>query len=182
MHNCDLSHQVLAHQILPDINFANANLTGTDFRDDNLRRADMTRVKASGGLFDRAKLRSVYAPFGDFSHATMTETNLDFSEMTDAKLDGVDLRRGTLHGANLRGASLRGANLSSRITERAQGTPLVTDRVDLTDTNLEVADLTGADLTGALTTGWNILNARFDHTTCPDGTVVTKGATTPGTC
>lgn len=74
-----------------------ANLAGADFRETELRGAQLPRL---------------YAPYADFRGADLRGANLRWSILRGVDFSGADLTGADLYGTDLSGANLRGADMS----------------------------------------------------------------------
>jgi uncharacterized protein YjbI with pentapeptide repeats len=109
------------HEDLREVNWREANLTGSDLRHANLSAADLTQIRALGANIAEAQLEEAMAPGAALCGANMHKTvlrnanlqnaNLAWSDLSEANLFAADLRGANLAWANLRGANLRHANL-----------------------------------------------------------------------
>lgn len=105
----------------PVMDFASANLLGTN----------LSRVDLSGVNFCRANLRGAELDDTDLSEANLSDANLRGADLSGAYLGNADLSHADLHRASLALANLSGANLSGANLSEA----------NLTNTNLSGADV-----------------------------------------
>jgi len=108
----------------PMVDFAVANLRGTQLNGLNLSEAAL----------QRANLRGAELNDTDLSDANLSEANLRGADLSGAYLNGVNLQAADLHRASLALATLSGADLSNANLVGA----------NLTGTNLGSAKVTGA--------------------------------------
>ncbi|MEM6518491.1 MAG: serine/threonine-protein kinase [Cyanobacteria bacterium P01_D01_bin.71] len=99
---------------LHSIDLQKISLTGTNFAETKLKKANFQNADLSGVNFNRA----------DLSQASLRGANLGRAYFTNANLQGTDLRGtnlnyATLSDANLKGANLCGADLTgARVTDK----------------------------------------------------------------
>jgi uncharacterized protein YjbI with pentapeptide repeats len=135
----------------------------------------------SGGNFSRA-----FAIGGDFQNANVTgasfvEAQMDLARFMSANATGANFRAAELNGALFNYANLTGADLQGILAQETDMNPMgiVFIRANLTNANLSRAwihpEFSFANLTGANLTGTNIIDADWDTTTCPNGTVTSSG-------
>ncbi len=137
-----------------------------------------TSCKAPRALAERADLRELYLPCGDFSELELRGSNLAGADLRrslwrrarllrvhlgGADLREADLREATLTEVDLRGARLRGANLVA-VDLRSCHPPEELEDCNLSDARLEGLDLRrmrlqGADLRGAHFQGTDLRGA-----------------------
>jgi hypothetical protein len=150
--------------IAPDFREANlrrANLGGADLRGANLRRANL-----GGANLFLADLRETY-----LSDANLGGTNLGGADLGGADLGGVDLRKANLTKANLTKANLSGANLVRADLWGANLIGADLGGANLGGANLGGANLGGANLGGANLGGANLSMARLVETNLVDATL-----------
>ena len=133
---------------------SDANLSGADLSDADLRRADLSGADLSDADLRRADLRRANLSGADLSDADLRRADLSGADLSDADLRRADLRRANLSDADLRRADLRRANLS--------------------DADLRRANLSDADLSGSkgLLDAINYMEAHFERT--DEGYIVYK--------
>jgi hypothetical protein len=136
--------------LYPGADLLRCNLSGLDLSHADLGSADLSganlsSTNLSGANLMMANLYAAYLHLANLSGAYLGSANLYLAD-----LSGADLFKAWLDQANLRSANLSGAYLGSANLYLA----------DLSSTNLSGADLSGAYLSGA----------KWNHTTCPDGT------------
>ncbi|MBD2082560.1 pentapeptide repeat-containing protein [Leptolyngbya sp. FACHB-17] len=102
------------------LNYANAQLTGQDFSNQNFE----------GGVFVAAEMREANFQGANLKNSMLTKGNLLGANLSGANLEGSLIDRVTLYKANLTNAILVGATLSNSI--------------------LDEADITGVDFTDAI--------------------------------
>ena len=122
---------------LEDADLAGRKLRKCNFRDANLRRAQIWS----------ADLRDI-----DFRYADLADAKLSSSFLGNANFKGARLQRAALNGANLRRTCLDTVNLC--------GAEL--DSADLSETSLVDADLRGANLEGARLLRTKLSGAKLD--------------------
>ena len=110
---------------------SNANLSGVNLMNYNLRFADL-----SGANLSDANLECINLNHADLSDAILTNVNLELSDLVYADLSGADLTGANLTKANLTKANLFNANLNYAKLYRA-----ILRYADLTRANLIEADL-----------------------------------------
>ena len=158
---------------LSNSSLVNANLEDADFRNATLRRADLTGANFESADLGSADLRNMKAD---------NKTTFEKSDLAKANLSDV-----VWSNANFDEADMSGANLTNAEFERGSFNDVDFSNADLEDTDFSNADLDSADFDGAklddtdfkdadLTDARNmesaedIRNAKWDNTTCPDGT------------
>ncbi len=112
---------------------------------------------------ERRNLNGEYLSNADLSNADLSNADLSFADLSDADLRGADLRNAGLRFADLIAADLSDADLREADLIGA----------DLIAADLSFADLSDADLSGArnVITSKNPKSAKWDGTTCPDGSM-----------
>jgi uncharacterized protein YjbI with pentapeptide repeats len=161
--------------VLEQVNAADINFNGTDFR-------TLNGTPQTGWLMDHSNLAR-----SSFVNANLTYVDLDNSSLTGADLQGADLTGAILTGvvsgqitgapkvlpanwelihgylvgagAGLDRAQLAGANLSGFNLRNAY----------LAEANLRNVNFTNADLTGAEIADADVNGAIWANTTCPNG-------------
>lgn len=154
-------------------------LKRVDFRNANLRGADLSELDLSGLDFEGAQLeranlnysdmRGANLSRGNFQHAALWGTDLQKARIERADLRHAELWRTNLKDANLPNTDLRHAHLKDAILENTY----------FRSANLEGADLSFTRLRGTIFMGANLrdakLMARFDAATVlPDAKWIGK--------
>ncbi len=135
-----------------------------DFRNSQLRRANLHGMDLSNADFSGA----------DLSYANLRDANLSSANLQEAYLNEADLTGANLQKANLKKASLIKtylikANLQSAILDEAYFTNAYITKGNLKDASLKGAYFNGANLTGAdLTNAKYDKKSRFDATLTPE--------------
>ena len=145
--------------------FVFAKLTSTwihggNFREADLRGAEMRGMRLQSANFSKAKLQNVNLrgarlQNADLASASMQNANLKQAYLQDAKLSDARLQEADLTKADLRSANILSAQLKGAILTEA----------DLRSANILSAQLKGAILTEADLRGANITSARLQKAT-----------------
>lgn len=88
-----------------------ASMKATNFARTNLRKADLTRVKAMKSSFYVAHAQRSILERGNFDQADFQEADFHGAKLNTARLTHVNMRDTNLAEAELRGAVLRGARM-----------------------------------------------------------------------
>ena len=162
--------------------FVFAKLTSTwihggNFREADLRGADMQGVRLQSANFVKAKLQDAnlggaWLQNADLSGANIQNAYLKEANLQDAKLSGAQLQEADLTRANLQGANILSTKLQGAILTKAdlQGANIISAQLqeanlieaDLRDANLSRADFRGANLEGANLEGANLEGANLE--------------------
>jgi uncharacterized protein YjbI with pentapeptide repeats/DNA-binding Xre family transcriptional regulator len=129
------------------------DLSNTDIRGANLRKANFRKVILSGAKLQEAKLPKANLQGADLSRANLEKADLSETDLQEADLREVNLKRADLSKANLEKAILRAAILNDTTLNKAN-----LQRADLRfaslqgayldEANLQEADLSNAKLQG----------------------------------
>ncbi|MCC6877492.1 MAG: DUF2169 domain-containing protein [Sandaracinaceae bacterium] len=154
----DLSEGKLDGARCEGASFADARLIAVDARGADLRRCDLTKVRAyAGARFDGADLRHATADQSRWRTSSMRGCNFSFATLGRADFAACDLTEAVFGGCAMRKAGLRGANL-----ERAQLIKCDLMKADLANTNLFDSDLRGSSLFAAELFGARTYGARLE--------------------
>jgi uncharacterized protein YjbI with pentapeptide repeats len=143
---------------------ARANLTGADLRAADFTGADLSFATLCGADLADATLANARFAFANFSHADLgaaraSGADLTAAILTDANLGSADLTGAGLFAADLVGAFLVGADLARADLTMADLNEAVLVRSDLSGAVLDGADLSRADLGWAHLAGANLTDA-----------------------
>ena len=161
-----------------EINFAGANLAGTQLKDANLagtqlKGANLAGANLAGANLEEAWLEDANLAGANLAGANLEETflqdaNLAGANLAGANLDRVDLCGANLEGANLEGAKLHeveliGANLTSANLAGASLVNIGFQRANLAYANLEESSIEFISLDGANLAGASLRNAFLNN-------------------
>lgn len=159
--NADLSGATLRDAVLTGAQLPRAALTNTVLSGAKLDGAKLTGATLSGAIAELASLRNA-----DLSNANLNGSYLGASDLTNAQLVGA-----TMTDARMDNSVFTGANLSYTDLTAAS-----LRRVTFSRANLIFANLTNADFSFSFTiTDATLTGARWQNTTCPDGTSTDTG-------
>jgi len=109
--------------------------------------------------FEGSDLREVELYKANLTRARLSRANLENAYLANANLEAADLQ-----GANLQNANLEGANLSLANLESANLRNVCMESADLSDANLQNADLEEAELDEAVLVNANLQGANLEKT------------------
>ena len=161
--NADLSNSSLINANLEDADFRNATLRKTDLSGASLESADLGAadlrdMKADNKTtFDKADLAKA-----NLSEVVWSNANFEEADMSGANLNNAEFERGTFNDVDFSNADLEDTDFSNADLDGADF-----DGAKLDDTDFKEADLTDAK---NMDQAQDIRNAKWDDTTCPDGT------------
>jgi uncharacterized protein YjbI with pentapeptide repeats len=106
-----------------------ADLSGTDLKDEDLRYLNLKEATLRGALLDESDLRhtnlkEATLQNASLKHADLRYANLKEANLSDATLKEADLRKANLKEARLAGADFDGCNLSDADLREASGLTL----------------------------------------------------------
>ena len=161
--NANLSNSSLVNANLEDADFRNAilintDLTGANFESADLGSADLRHMRADNRTtFEKADLAKA-----NLSDVVWPNANFDEADMSEANLTNAEFERGSFNDVNFSNADLEDTDFSNADLDSADF-----DGAKLDDTDFKDADLTDAK---NMENAEDIRNAKWDNTTCPDGT------------
>jgi uncharacterized protein YjbI with pentapeptide repeats len=165
-----------------DVQAALSVIAGRVLAYDSGRAFDLSSTDLRGCDLRRAALAGIDLSLSDLSGANLRGVDLTHAEISEARLTGATLTEANLTEANLSGASLAGADLVDAVLNGAVLTGCELVAADLTSAYLADADLSEADLTGATLiadlSGANLTDAVLDEITLA-GSVYTAGTRWP---
>ena len=161
--NANLSNSSLVNANLEDADFRNAilintGLTGANFESADLGSADLRHMRADNRTtFEKADLAKA-----NLSDVVWPNANFDEADMSEANLANAEFERGSFNDVNFSDADLEDTDFSNADLDGA----------DFEGAKLDDTDFKDADLTDAknMELAEDIRNAKWDNTTCPDGT------------
>lgn len=103
-------------------NCPECNLSGVDFSDAQLNRANLAGANLSGANFTNADLRQANLTGADLSDAILIRANLPGADLSYSNLTGADLSGSNLIRANVIGANINNTNTTGALLESIQGT------------------------------------------------------------
>jgi hypothetical protein len=124
-------------QVRPD-------LAGLDWKEANLRRADLSNAILTGAKLHRARLSKVNLAHADLAGADLRAAYFRRADLTDANLRGANLKYAVMVGTNLDGADISDAHVYGVAAWDVIGTPL--RQTDLVITRREANAITVDDL------------------------------------
>lgn len=130
-------------------NLKGADLSGVNFREHDLRKANLKGVKLCDSNLNNANIQGSNLAKADLSGAQFQGADLQNVNLWETKLTGTVLASADLSGANLGFAELRGADLEEAI---------------LWGANLSMADLTMANFKGAQLQRSDLYKAKLEGT------------------
>ncbi len=106
--------------------FKNSNLSGCDFTDASMHRADLSRTDLRDAILTGADLSGADLSFSDLTGASLAHSSLVGAILTGCDLTGADLRNAdltlaTLNGVRCHGAKFDGSLWSKTVVARASG-------------------------------------------------------------
>ena len=161
--NANLSNSSLVNANLEDADFRNAilintDLTGANFESADLGSADLRHMRADNRTtFEKADLAKA-----NLTDVVWSNANFDEADMSGANLTNAEFERGSFNDVNFSDADLEDTDFSNSDLDSADF-----DGAKLDDTDFKDADLTDAK---NMESAEDIRNAKWDNTTCPDGT------------
>lgn len=147
----------------------NWNWQGLDFRETNLRKADLSKGQFYFSDFSNATLQDIYAPGVVFFGASLRNANLHGADLQKARFD-----RAFLIGADLNDANLSGTLITHTIAQWANFKRANLQNTILRGSILSGSDFFNADLTGADFTKTQLVDARFSQATLHNVKGLTK--------
>ena len=124
-------------------------LSHANFRESNLRRADLSGAKLDNTNFYLADLRQANLAEADLTWANLAGAKLNEAILYQAILNRADVREADLTKANLSSADLREALLYQTNFHQAVLDHANLNKVDIRESNLSQAELNYADMQGA---------------------------------
>jgi hypothetical protein len=115
-----------------------------DFRDTDLRRADLWKARLQEASFDGARLQGAI-----LSEAELQKTTFAFADLHGASLERVRLQSAQLIGADLRGVMLRDAQLQMADLSHVKFDGAYLQTANLQGASIGRASFPGAHLEGA---------------------------------
>jgi uncharacterized protein YjbI with pentapeptide repeats len=144
------------------INLEGAILDGANFKNVDLRNANLGLASIKNAALMFADLRGANLIGADLSEANLTEAYLGSTNLSGAELTQANLADAFLGEANLSGAFFKGVNLSGAYLIHANLSGATLWSVDFSRANLNRANLSGADLWWA-----NLSGANFEPDSLP---------------
>ena len=145
------------------IHLKEANLSGADLIEADLRKADLSGAYLSGANLRRAFLSDAILSGAKLREANLSGADLRKANLSGAKLSEAILIEAILSEADLRGAYLRGAILSGANLSEADLRGAYLRGAILSGANLSEANLRGAYLRGAILSGANLSEANLSE-------------------
>ena len=142
--------------LLEDRECVRCDLSGEDFHDSKLKKADLESANLANADLSGADLRGANLKSASLAGANLSQANLEGANLAGADLEGANLEGANLEDADFSGAVLMKARLVDAILAEA-----VLRNANLENANLHWADLTEADLRSANLKGAYLVKASF---------------------
>lgn len=105
--------------------YAQADIDGKDFSNEDLRRSNFTSASAKRAHFNNANLQGAFFMKAvvfqaDFTGANLSDTLMDRAVMNEAILRQANLQRAVLTRSDLGGADIYGADFTNALVDKTQ--------------------------------------------------------------